>query len=61
MLLKTHRLNYVFLVKDINITVFNLLSKTNETRYVSLHDTCACICGLDASVSSDKTRWHNDK
>ena len=48
-------------VKNICIKVFNLMSRTNETRYLSWHETCTCICRLDASVCNDKQRWNNDK
>ena len=41
-------------VKDKNIKVFNLVSRINETHYVSWHKTCACKCRLDASVSNDR-------
>ena len=37
-------------VKNINIKAFNLMSRTNETRHMSLHETCGCKCRLDASV-----------
>ena len=48
-------------VKDINIKEFNLISRTNETRHVSWHETCTCKCRLDASVGNDKQGWNNDK
>ena len=48
-------------VKDLNIKVFNLLSQTNETRYVSWHETCACKCRLDFSVCHGWQRWNSDK
>ena len=48
-------------VKDINIKVFNLMSRTNETRYIKWHKTCKCKCRLDASVCNDKQRWNNNK
>ena len=35
-------------VKDLNIKVFNLMSRTNETRHIKWHETCRCICRLDA-------------
>ena len=35
------------------------MSRTNETRHVSWHETYTCKCGLDAS--NDKQRWNNDK
>ena len=32
--------------KNIDATVFNLMSKTNETRYIKWHETCRCKCRL---------------
>ena len=37
-------------IKDINVKVFNLMSRTNETHYIEWHETCACKCRLNASV-----------
>ena len=37
-------------VKDFNIKVFNLMSRTNETRHIKWHDRCKYICKLDAPV-----------
>ena len=48
-------------VKNINIKVFNLMSRTNETRHVKWHKTCKCKCRLDASVCNNKQRWNEDK
>ena len=48
-------------VKDVNIKVFNLMSKTNETKNIKWHETCKCECGLDAIVCNDKQRWNKDK
>ena len=47
--------------EDANIKVFNLMSRTNETRHIEWHETCECKCRLDASVCNDKQRWNNDK
>ena len=47
--------------KSMNIKVFNLMSRTNETRYVSCHETCACKCRLYASVCNDKQRSYSNK
>ena len=41
-------------VKNINVKVFNLISRTNETRYIEWHETCKCKCRLDASVCDNK-------
>ena len=41
-------------IKNINVKVFNLMSKTNETRHIEWHKTCKCKCRLDASVCNNK-------
>ena len=41
-------------VKNLNVKVFNLMSRTTETRHVKWHETCKCKCRLDASVCSNK-------
>ena len=42
--------------KNINVKVFNLIARTNETRYIKWHETCKCKCRLDASVFYNKQR-----
>ena len=48
-------------IKDLNVKVFNLMSRTNERRHIKWHETCKCKCRLDASVCNIKQRWNNDK
>ena len=48
-------------VKNINIKVFNLISRTNEIRHKERHQTCQYKCRLNAKVCNDKQRWNNDK
>ena len=48
-------------VKDLNVKLFNLMLRTNETRYIKWHETCKCKCRLDASVCNNKQRWNDDK
>ena len=48
-------------VKNINVKVFNLMSRTNERRKIEWHETCKCECRLDASVCSNKQNWNEDK
>ena len=43
-------------VKNINLKVFNLMSRTNEIRHIKWHETCKCKCRLDASVCNNKQR-----
>ena len=30
------------IVKNLNVKVFNLMSRTNETRHIEWHETCKC-------------------
>ena len=48
-------------VKNMNIKVFNQISRTNETRYLSWHETYAGKCRLDSRIFNNKQRWNNDK
>ena len=49
------------IVKNLNIKVFNLMSRTNETRHIKWHETCKCKCRLDASACNNKQCWNEDK
>ena len=46
-------------IKNINVKVFNLMSRTIETRHIEWHE--ACKCRLDASVCNNEQRWSEDK
>ena len=47
-------------VKDLNVKVFNLMSRTNETRHIKWHETCKCQGRLDAIVCNNKQRWNKE-
>ena len=47
-------------VKNINIKVFNLMSRNNKKRHASWHETCTCKCRLDVSISDYKQHWNNN-
>ena len=44
------------IIKKLNIKVFNLISRTNETRHIKWHETYKYKCRLDASVCNNKQR-----
>ena len=46
-------------IKNTNLKVFNLLSRTNETRHIKWHKTGKCKCKLDASICNNKQRWND--
>ena len=48
-------------VKKLNVKMFNLMSRTNETRHIEWHETCKCKCRLDGSLCNNKQRWNEDK
>ena len=46
--------------KTLNIKVFNVMSRSNETRHIQWHETCKCDCRLDAIVCNIKQRWNKN-
>ena len=48
-------------VKNLNVKVFNLISRTNETRHIKWNETCKFKFRLDASICNKKQSWNNDK
>ena len=46
------------IVKKINVKVFNLMSKTNETKSIKFHETCKYICRLNKITCNNKQRWN---
>ena len=48
-------------VKNLNVKVFNLVSRTNEKRHIEWHEMCRCECRLDAIVCNNKQSWNKNK
>ena len=48
-------------VKNLNVKVFNLMSRTNETRHRERHETCKCQCKFGTNVCNNKQRWNKNK
>ena len=44
--------------KDLNVKVFNMLARINETRKVTWHETCKCVCRLTSAICNDKQDWN---
>ena len=55
------KLRVTDVAKNINAKVFNLMSRSNQTRHTELHETCKCKCRLDSGVFNNKQRWNEDK
>ena len=41
-------------IKNTNVKVVNLMSRTNETRHIEWHKICKCRCKLEASACNNK-------
>ena len=48
-------------VKNLDVKVFNLMSRTNETRHIEWHETCKCECKFGANVYNNKQPWNKNK
>ena len=48
-------------IKDLNVKVFNLMTRTNETRFIKWHEKCKCICRLDKIICNNKQKWKKDE
>ena len=49
------------IIKNMNIKVFNMLERINETRKITWHETCKCICRFTKAVCNDKQEWDENK
>ena len=49
------------IIKDMNIKVFNMLVRINETRKIIWHETCKCICRFTGAVCNNKQEWNENK
>ena len=48
-------------IKNMNVKVFNLMSKVNETRFVIENKSCGWKCELNERVCNSKKKWdHNE-
>ena len=49
-----------YIIKGINMKVYNFLMRLNETRNVLWHKSCKCVCRLNSSVCNSKQIWNSD-
>ena len=48
-------------VKNVNVKVFHLMSRTNETRHIEWHEMCKCECKFGDNVFNNKQCWNKNK
>ena len=49
------------IVKNLNLKVFNLMSRITETRQIIWHEICKCVCRLMLAVCNRRQIWNADK
>ena len=49
------------IIKNINVKVFSLTSRINETRQIIWHETCKCVCRLTSAVCNSRQIWNKGK
>ena len=48
-------------IKNLNLKVFNLMTRTNEKKHIEWHEECNCECRLDKITCNNKRYWNEDK
>ena len=48
-------------VEDLNITVFNMITGTNESKTLAKHISCECKCKFDGTKCNSNQWWNNSK
>ena len=49
------------IAKNINTTVFDIMTQITETRHIIWRKTCKCIFRVSESVCNNRRRWNEDK
>ena len=49
------------IVKNLDAKVFNLMSRTNETRFIEWHETCKYEFKFGENACNNKQRWNENK
>ena len=49
-----------YVIKGLNMKVYNFLTMLNETRNVLWQESCKCVCKLNSSVCNNKQIWNSN-
>ena len=49
------------IIKNVTVKMFDLMTLTNTTRQITLHESCKCVCRLDPVVCNNKQKWNKNK
>ena len=49
------------ITKNVTLKIFDLMTLTNKTKQMIIHENCKCICRLDPIVCSNKQKWNKNR
>ena len=49
-----------YIIKNVNMKVYNFLMRLNETRNVLWRESCNCVCPLNSSICNSKQILNSD-
>ena len=49
------------ITKNVTLKIFDLMTLTNKTKQIIIHESCKCICRSDSIVCSNKQKWNKNK
>ena len=47
--------------EDLNLSIFKMITRKNETKTLTKHISCECKCRFDERKCNSDQRWNNDK
>ena len=47
--------------EDVNLNVFNMITRINESKAIPKHISCDCRCKFDGGKCNSNQKWNNDK
>ena len=47
--------------EDLNLSVFNMITRINESKTLTKHISCEYICKFDDKKCNSNQKWNNDK
>ena len=50
-----------YVVKNVSINMFDLMTLTNKTKQIAFHESCKCLCRSDPIVCNKKQKWNENK
>ena len=47
--------------KDLNLSVFNMITGINESKILTKHTLCECKCNFDGRECNSNQKWNDDR